>query len=891
MSIIEKENKKDYNYNDIVREAEFIFNENDKNEITENSTLDQIKKYSKDKSEIEVNNNEIKDKNNEKEVNKEEVSSMKNNSFNSEKKGEFNNSNELNNDNDLNNLEKIHDSKEENFFIKKVDYDFDDSIESNTFIYKENKTNNINLEKLVSYDKPHHIKFNTNSNNEINDNKNNLLKDIMYSELPFFMLKENTNNFKNIEEIDEVILNDQIKFNLDPVNKLDKNIKKNLIYSIKKYDKADNYTKKYLYNLSPCYESQYFSNIFFDILYYRRARNDSDSFFKCFMFSYFEKCIIYKNIIRIKIVIEEILNNIIKTFSYKNIQVNQNETLFILLIILEYLEKDDIINSIKFLNRAFCSNDNFCNTLVKYMKIKLSNFIKEYYQFLNSDEIINNNIISKKYYNTQKEFNYYIYSKEKILLMQSEPDLFIYYITPFVFKIDLRIYSIESFGEKNLTLSNIPFENKFKIDLIYVNKKYLIAYNDTYYANNSEFFNYDIKNDDIEDKLIITDMGDEEIISIKQINYDDIIEICDSNFKCDKCNKKTNQIILKKICPNSKICQNCLKINIDKVLLNRSQNIKKDGYENIEYYSRNIQLTDNNEINMLFLTIIEFKFLYGEKSTFLSELLDLLNSICSSCGNSVEYELLIQMKCGCKICKNCLANIIINYTDNKIILNSNEKILLLQKKESPKCKCGDLLDIDFIISKIYTEEELKEYKEKALERLKNNKKICLKCKKEFDLNEENTININNDESNKKNENNKNDKENKNKNDNKNKNKNDKENKNKNEKENKNKNEKENKNKNDKENKNKNEKENKNSIQYYNINIEDTIDIEEKPIEDYENHVICIECFNKINNNFKRNNNFYQMDCKICDKKHTVTIEIKQNPNKKNNKDHCTCYIF
>ena len=45
MSIIEKENKKDYNYNDIVREAEFIFNENDKNEITENSTLDQIKKY------------------------------------------------------------------------------------------------------------------------------------------------------------------------------------------------------------------------------------------------------------------------------------------------------------------------------------------------------------------------------------------------------------------------------------------------------------------------------------------------------------------------------------------------------------------------------------------------------------------------------------------------------------------------------------------------------------------------------------------------------------------------------------------------------------------------------------------------------------------------------
>ena len=820
MSIEEREPKQKSNLNNTVEEAEWFF----KNDYSYNSTTDILQeKEKKNKNEYDINNdkdNDIdinNDKEKDNEIDKEKDKDNEKDDIKI-KESLVNNLNNEKLNNDINNKEK---------YIGFIDDDFSDS---NSIILNEKIDDNINIEKLVSYDIPHHIKFNNKSNNNIIYNKKNLINDIMYSDLTFFMLEQNIEHFKNKEEIIEELLNEEIKFNLDSINQLDKKIKKNLIKSIKEYDKSDDYKKKYLYNLSPCFESEYFKTFFLDILYYRRARNDSDSFFKCFMFSYLEKCIIYKKTIRIKILIDEILKNKNKIFYYKNIQVDENETIYILLFILQKLEKDDQINSINYLNRAFCSNDNFCNTLVKFMKIKLSMFIKKNYQYFNSDEIINNHLILNKYYNLNKELNYSGYSKEKVLLMQTEPDLFIYFITPFVFQIDLRIYYIESYGENKLSINNSPFKSEFKIDLIYMNKKYSIAYIENYFQKYSNLLNYDIYNNDIEDTLVSTDDGN--ILSEKQINYDDVIEICDSNFKCQKCNTITNQIILKKINPNLTICQNCLKISVNDVLLNRINNLIKDGYQNIEYYSRNIQLTDNNNKNKLFLTNLEFKFLFGEKSTILSEILDLLQLSCNLCVNNVKIETLTQMKCGCYICKNCLNDTINNYTDNKIILNDYEKLLYeQQKKEIPKCKCGDKLDINFIISKIYTEDEIKEKEQEAIERLKI-KKICLQCQKEFILNKEN-----------KNEENK-------------------------------------------------IEENKNEKKiYYDINIQFDINDEKNIFYNCENHIICLECFNKMNLNNKRINEYHEINCKICNKPHKIKINLKSNINKNQKKTHCTCSIF
>ena len=61
---------------------------------------------------------------------------------------------------------------------------------------------NLNIEKLVTYDIPHHINYHNKSNNNINENKNNLLNDLMYSDLHFFMLEQNTQYFKTEKGID-----------------------------------------------------------------------------------------------------------------------------------------------------------------------------------------------------------------------------------------------------------------------------------------------------------------------------------------------------------------------------------------------------------------------------------------------------------------------------------------------------------------------------------------------------------------------------------------------------------------------------------------------------------------------------------------------------------------
>ena len=324
------------------------------------------------------------------------------------------------------------------------------------------------------------------------------------------------------------------------------------------------------------------------------------------MFSYLEKIIIYKKITELTILIYYISINIMNPFHFRNIEIKKNEVLIILGMILSSMKKDDINNSIIILNRAFCSNDNFSNSMIKYMKFKLGNFISDNYNLFNYNELISNKILSKKYFNKDlKNFNYNKYLNERLLMMQTDPDFFIFLISSLTFNCNVKLYINEAFGELQLIHDNKINENEINIHLIYYEKNFQIAYLNDYYNNNINELSY-------------------KIYENENIDNDNIIKLFCDNITCEKCLKESKEIILEKILPNFPICQNCLINNINKVLSNRIKYFSKDNYKYQEYYTRDIDLyIENNleENNKLKLSIPEFKYLFRENNNKISQII------------------------------------------------------------------------------------------------------------------------------------------------------------------------------------------------------------------------------------------------------------------------------
>ena len=411
-----------------------------------------------------------------------------------------------------------------------------------------------------------------------------------------------------------------------------------------------------------------------DIFCYRRVKSDGDSFYKSFMFSLIEKYIVYKNYLQFKLLIWDFYSklNEEKPFFYKDVQIDINETIIIFEILFNYLNKNKIKDCIEMLNLCFCEKNNFCNSLVKYMKIKLGCFIKDNYKLFNKDEY--KGIIQDKYYG-EEHLNYSLYLQEKVLLMQYEPDLFIYYITPLVFQMNFKLILNEHFSENIKVYHNFPLESEYYIDLIYDDKNYLIGYNTKYY----NLLNYDIQDDDIINvyKKIKSGSDDGYVENRKVNEIDESITIYKEKIFCSKCKDKYDEIILNKIYPDFLICQNCLKYCINKVLINRINNLENEGYENIEYYTRNIELSDDEKNKeKLYLSPSEFKFIYGEEETIYSQIINLIKNPCTSCLKVFDIDSVIKMECNCKLCNECI---------NQLI-----------EKNSTKCICGNNFNLKYV---------------------------------------------------------------------------------------------------------------------------------------------------------------------------------------------------
>jgi hypothetical protein len=357
------------------------------------------------------------------------------------------------------------------------------------------------------------------------------------------------------------------------------------------------------------------------------------------------------------------------------------------------------------------------------MKIKLSNFIEDNKDNFDKNELTSSHIISERYFDhNSNNFDYLNYIEDRVCVMKKSPDLFIYFISTLSFGINLKLYINECFGTKQLIYKNYPFKNVISIDLIYSNGYYLISYDENYFKN---FKLLDEFKSETDNNILITLIFQNTLG--ENINKNNALESCnsegESNDDSDIDNSNCDIFIDGKV----PICKNCLIKNINKVLSNRLNNLIKDNYDNIEFYSRYIELSNPQKDNKkIILTPLEFKTLYGNNSTISKELIKLMKkkNICVNCKNLLEKDSIIKIQCGCIFCKNCIKKIISKETSNKIILNPYEK------KEIKCPNCEKEFDLNPSISICYTEEEIKDYEEQAnIRKLNSYNSFCINCGK------------------------------------------------------------------------------------------------------------------------------------------------------------------
>ena len=719
-----------------------------------------------------------------------------------------NNSFNLIDHNLINNQElNVNENREldENFEQDFINHNFNNNNNNNIINNNNNNNNelNINYLNLEKYDKQHNKIKDENQKIFTSINKSYLEKDNFYSKNIDFLnnTQIDPSTLINLNsEIDKEVLTAQINIELEEILS-DENLLEKIKNDLFEYENSSEFTKRFYYNISPFYSinKKELNNFIF-----RSVRNDGDSFYKTIIYSYLENLIINKQIDKIKLLIFEISQKIHIPLQFNDIEINKKEITAILGIIYKNIEDSNELDAINNLNKAFSKNENFSLGLVKLLKLQIKNFIDK-------NGMIIQNIIEN--YNDKnqtgiKNLSSLIHTINLLEQMNTEPDVIIIKIVAYVLQINLKILAYENF-EKKIEKININTNSNLNILLFYSNFSYKILYNKTTF--NKFYHDFNVLNFEYEKK--------------------DFIQIFCENFMCENCGESCNQIFLTNISNNFPFCVNCLKLSCEKVIKKRIKNLIKEGYSNIEYYLRDIELIKdylkdlNNSNKKYKISNPEFKFIFNQN--LIDFILNSLNLNCQMCNNQIdENNNLITLPDGCSLCKNCIGELIIKSTDSKIVFNNFEKRFSKIKPEI--CICGLPFDYDSAIHFVYDESELTNYQQKAKERLKNYvKKYCLVCKS--NLNEMH-VNINEigEEINNNNE----------------------------------------------------------------IELFDDDKDELNYNFCFDKHKICNRC---IKNVIKKNNNnvneeFVEVDCIICNKKHKIKNRILKNIKKKDGKVTC-CIIF
>ena len=457
-----------------------------------------------------------------------------------------------------------------------------------------------------------------------------------------------------------------------------------------------------------------------DKKYIRNITNlDGNSFLRAFIYNYLEQIISRKDMNKLKEIIGRIKVGLKLLKKDRNII---DKVLSYFKIIVNYLEKNDILNANNILIKSFSENYDFDNNLMIYMRQSLAESIKRHQCYFIIDYI--KEIVSKKYIKKDKKneeyFDYELYIKEVINIESNnnelQYELLVYYFLPPIFDIDLIINTNNDSKTNKIIFKHSNNLNEKKdiitIELFIQFGTVSILYSEDYYKQYKNII--PLKNEN--------EFPIDKIRTIKNEKH----ENC---YMCHEIPEGLVQINYK----FQLICRKCLNEIIQKIIEKRYLLFSDtdNSYFHEEYYCNKINyiinedLIDSYELN---ISINDIKYILDNNSDIASEIRKrIIKSYkCDKCQNNFEKSLYcyIMDNCGHLLCSNCLKDYIYKVTDEKVVFNIYENNIKKIEYFCPVCDKKIYLSKN-LVNNIFNDDI---YINKAEERLiESAKSICCFC--------------------------------------------------------------------------------------------------------------------------------------------------------------------
>ena len=454
--------------------------------------------------------------------------------------------------------------------------------------------------------------------------------------------------------------------------------------------------------------NQNLNDSFNNIKYYRKIKNDGNSFYRIIIFQIFEFIILKNKINSLRSIIYDIYmcysDSITKNYLNKGKLDKIKPNLIFQILISIYLKCEE--NNIELGYKIFLISINSCKSfdegLIWYYRYILYKFIKEneLNHFSKNFNIKIENLLPEKYENNDN-FKFNEFYENNLLKLYNNVEKIVIYITPFIFGININLISIDDKIKKLSYEGKSILEIDESINIFYKDNYYELLYNKEYFQNNKNIlFNY-INEEFIEEKGEIknknlninnknikynfqdrNDLKEKKIIN-KQTNND--IGMINNNSQNQNTfsNKDKNEDL-----ENNKLINTNINEQYNEDFLSyEQQNIKNNNYINknkcekcnknnkengfnlciscinemvdnkcFERYLLSIKNNEIFEINNIIFENYDYsldkliKFLkYPNKKKYLNYI---KSKICVNCKNKKE-KCYAKFFCGCYECENC----------------------------------------------------------------------------------------------------------------------------------------------------------------------------------------------------------------------------------------------